>query len=171
MVARSDARGYLFFERKTVFSLAVSDFIRIFAPTKHLKDMVTDSIIKKKFIHERLQKGLAQIYSEQEQTITAQLDTRTGNLRTWASRRQYDMRISSSGDYTVNVRFAPYLRFLDMMYRGRRDRVSKYKRSKLRLYNRVIWGVLYRRTFPSIRFGFTDEVRQNIRKKLERTFN
>ena len=80
-------------------------------------------------------------------------------------------RISSSGDYTVNVRFFPYLRFLDMMYRGRRDRVSKYKRSRLALYNRVIWDILYRRTFPAIRFGFTDEVREGIRKNLEQTFN
>ena len=87
--------------------------------------MITDSLIKKKFIHESLQRGMEQIYAAQEKVITGELDTRTGQLRQWASRRQYDMRISSSGDYTINVRFYPYLRFIDMMYRGRKDRVSK----------------------------------------------
>ena len=87
--------------------------------------MITDSLIKKKFIHQLLQCGIEQIYAAQEKVITGELDTRTGQLRQWASRRQYDMRISSSGDYTINVRFYPYLRFIDMMYRGRKDRVSK----------------------------------------------
>lgn len=58
-----------------------------------------------------------------------------------------------------------------MMYRDRKDRVSKYKRSKIAVYNRIIWGILYRRTFPAIRFGFTDEVREGIRKNLEKKNN
>ena len=111
--------------------------------------MITDSLIKKKFIHLSLQRGMEQIYAAQEKVITGELDTRTGQLRQWALRRQYDIRISSSGDYTINVRFYPYLRFIDMMYRGRKDRVSKYKRSKIAVYNRIIWGILYRRTSPS----------------------
>ena len=55
-----------------------------------------------------------------------------------------------------------------MMYRDRKDRASKYKRSKIAVYNRIIWGILYRRTFPAIRFGFTDEVREGIRKNFEK---
>ena len=90
--------------------------------------MITDSLIKKKFIHLSLQRGM-------EHNST------------------------------------PYLRFIDMMYRGRKDRASKYKRSKIAVYNRIIWGILYRRTFPAIRFGFTDEVREGIKKNLEKTFN
>ena len=133
--------------------------------------MITDSLIKKKFIHQSLQRGMEQIYAAQEKVIIGELDTRTGQLRQWALRRQYDMRISSSGDNTINVRFYPYLRFIDMMYRGRKDRVSKYKRSKIAVYNRIIYGILYRRTFPAIRFGFTDEVREGIKKNLEKTFN
>ena len=130
--------------------------------------MITDSLIKKKFIHQLLQRGMEQIYAAQEKVITGELDTRTGQLRQWALRRQYDMRISSSGDNTINVRFYPYHRFIDMMYRDRKDRVSKYKRSKIAVYNRIIYGILYRRTFPAIRFGFTDEVREGIRKNFEK---
>ena len=50
-------------------------------------------------------------------------------------------------------------------------RLQKYKRSKIAVYNRIIYGILYRRTFPAIRFGFTDEVREGIKKNLEKTFN
>ena len=35
------------------------------------------------------------------------------------------------------------------------------------IYNRVVWGVLYHETFPEIKYGFTEEVRTNIRKELE----
>ncbi|MCS2886729.1 hypothetical protein NXV14_02860 [Bacteroides fragilis] len=35
------------------------------------------------------------------------------------------------------------------------------------LYNRAIWGVLYHETFPQIRYGFNDEIRNSIRQELE----
>ena len=136
----------------------------------YLCTMITDSIIKKKFIHEQLKRGISQIYSAQEKVITGELDARSGRLRQWASVGAYDMRIGSSGDYTINVRFLPYLRFIDMMYRTHKDRVSRYKRAQTAVYNRVIWGIFYRKTFPAIRFGFTDEVRQGIKERLEKTF-
>ena len=57
-----------------------------------------------------------------------------------------------------------------MAYR-RRDRISKFKRRNLALYNRVVWGVLYHETFPQLRYGFTDEVRKIIHDQLEKSFN
>ncbi len=55
--------------------------------------------------------------------------------------------------------------------RTRNDRIAKFKRRNLALYNRVVWGVLYHETFPELRSGFTNEVRQGIRKMLENSFN
>ncbi|WP_277247078.1 hypothetical protein [Prevotella pallens] len=57
-----------------------------------------------------------------------------------------------------------------MAYR-RRDRISKFKRRNLALYNRVVWGVLYHETFPQLRYGFTDEVRKTIHDQLDKSFN
>ena len=58
-----------------------------------------------------------------------------------------------------------------MAYRQRNDRIAKFKRRNLALYNRVVWGVLYHETFPQLRYGFTDEVRQTIHNQLEKAVN
>ena len=66
------------------------------------------------------------------------------------------------------IRNKPIIRFLDIYYRrGADDRISRHIRRNLALYNRVVWGVLYHETFPEIKYGFTEEVRTNIRKELE----
>ena len=39
------------------------------------------------------------------------------------------------------------------------------------VYNRVVWGVLYHETFPKLRYGFNDEVRNGIRQELENSLN
>lgn len=65
------------------------------------------------------------------------------------------------------MRIFPYLRFLDINYRRGKDRISRHIRSNLAIYNRVVWGVLYHETFPEIQYGFTEEIRNSIRKKLE----
>jgi hypothetical protein len=58
-----------------------------------------------------------------------------------------------------------------MQYRHRNDRIAKFKRRNLALYNRVVWGVLYHETFPELRDGFTDEVRRQIRQEIEGSLN
>lgn len=41
-------------------------------------------------------------------------------------------------------------------------------RRNLALYNRVIWGVLYNETLPDIRYGYTQDIRNAIKKDLIR---
>ncbi len=65
------------------------------------------------------------------------------------------------------MRIFPYLRYLDISYRKRNDRISRHLRRNLALYNRTVWGVLYHETFPELRYGFNDEIRNSIRKELE----
>ena len=133
-------------------------------------DMITDSLIKKKFVHETLQEGILQIYSTQENVVRNNYRRRTGRLMTMLSAHSFDSQISGE-NRTIFVRILPYLRFLDMQYRQRSDRISKFKRRNLALYHRVVWGVLYHETFPKLRYGFTDEVRQGIRRELENSLN
>lgn len=132
--------------------------------------MITDSLIKKKFVHETLQEGILQIYSTQENVVRNNYRRRTGRLMTMLSAHSFDSRISGE-NRTIFVRILPYLRFLDMQYRQRNDRISKFKRRNLALYNRVVWGVLYHETFPKLCYGFTDEVRQGIKRELENSLN
>lgn len=95
---------------------------------------------------------------------------RTGRLLTSLSAHNFSAE-SQGFQRKFFVRVLPYLRFLDMAYRIRKDRVAKYKRSNFALYNRVVWGVLYRETFPELSFGFTDEVRKSINKELKDIFD
>lgn len=49
-----------------------------------------------------------------------------------------------------------YIRFLDMKHLG-----------DWRIYNRQIWGILYNNSYQEIRFGFTDEVQEFLRKSMD----
>lgn len=128
--------------------------------------MVTDSLIRKKFVHDVLQAGVLKISATQEQVVRDNYQLRTGRLVTSLSSHNF---ASSSQGYahTFIVRILPYLRFLDMAYRQRNDRIAKHRRAQLALYNRVVWGVLYHESFPEISYGFTDEVRNQVGNELK----
>ena len=44
------------------------------------------------------------------------------------------------------------------------------KHGNLKIYNRQIWGVIYRETIPQIKFGFRKEVRDWIDNELKRIY-
>ena len=132
--------------------------------------MVTDSLIRKKFVHDTLQQGISKIYATQESVVRSIYQFRSGRLLTSLSKHSSNTKISDES-YTVFVRILPYLRFLDMACRQRNDRIAKFKRRNLALYNRVVWGALYHETFPQLRFGFTDEVRKALHDQLQRSLN
>lgn len=131
--------------------------------------MVTEQFIRDKFIFDTLREGIHKIYSTQEQVVRNNYQVRTGRLLTTLSAHQFTS--SSQGfSHTVFVRILPYLRFLDMAYRLRKDRIAKHRRASLALYNRVVWGVLYHETFPELSYGFTDEVRRRVGSELKDIF-
>lgn len=132
--------------------------------------MITEQLIRDKFISETLRSGIRKIYSTQEQVVRDNYQLHTGRLV--ASLSAHNFTSSSQGySHTFFVRILPYLRFLDMAYRRRYDRIAKSQRSKLALYNRVVWGVLYHETFPELAYGFTDEVRRQVEDELKDIFD
>lgn len=72
--------------------------------------MVTDSLVKKKFVHETLQAGILKIYSTQENVVRNHYKRRTGRLLTTLSAHSFDSQISGE-NRTIFVRILPYLRF------------------------------------------------------------
>lgn len=128
--------------------------------------MITDDLIRKRFIHDTISQGINQIYAIQENVVQANLKTQSGQLKAHLSRRPFSFTGSDSREEFF-IRIFPYLRFLDINYRRGSDRISRHIRSNLALYNRAIWGVLYHETFPQIRYGFNDEIRNSIRQELE----
>lgn len=132
--------------------------------------MVTDQFVKDEFISDILRRDIGIIYQTQEEVANRYFKERTGTLRNFLSRRAFTPK-ESNGEFSVYINVLSYIRFLDMQYRlnyaGMSSKRAKKQRAKYAIYNRVVWGVLYNETFPDIQAGFTDEVREAWRQKME----
>lgn len=126
--------------------------------------MITEELVKKKFIHDVVKKDIRYIYATQDEVIR----------RNFTNKRALDMaRFLKTAPFIMDgeglranyyMRIFPYLRFLDIRY----SRQMEGLRARLALYNRVVWGVLYRDTLPTLRYGLTEDIRRGIREQLER---
>lgn len=128
--------------------------------------MITDQLIRNKFIADVMSQGINKIYETQENVVRTYLSTRSGDLVAHLQRRPFTSQ-GTDNNQVYYMRIFPYLRFLDINYRRGSDRISRHIRSNLALYNRVVWGVLYHETFPEIKYGYTQEIRSSIRQELE----
>lgn len=128
--------------------------------------MITDNMIKQRFIHDTLSKGINTIFEAQERTVSTYLNKRSGDLAEYLAKKPVT-NFSGVGKEVFYVRVLTYLRFLDIHHRQGKDRISRHIRSNLALYNRVVWGVLYHETFPELQYGLYDSIREGIRKQLE----
>lgn len=131
--------------------------------------MITDQLIRQRFIHDVMCQGINQIYETQENVVRTYLNTRSGNLLAHLQKRPFNSTVSDTKQVYF-MRIFPYLRFLDINYRRGSDRISRHIRRNLALYNRVVWGVLYHETFPEIQYGFTQDIKNSIGKELEAAF-
>lgn len=132
--------------------------------------MITDQFVKDEFVSEILRRDIGIIYKTQEEVANRYFKERTGTLRNFLSHRAFTPK-KSNGEFSVYLKVLSYIRFLDMQYRlnyaGMSSKRAKKQRAKYAIYNRVVWGVLYNETFPDIQAGFTDEVREAWRQKME----
>lgn len=132
--------------------------------------MVTEQFVKDEFISDILRRDIGIIYQTQEEVANRYFKERTGTLRNFLSHRAFTPK-ESNGEFSVYLNVLSYIRFLDMQYRlnytGMSSKRAKKQRAKYAIYNRVVWGVLYNETFPDIQAGFTDEVREAWRQKME----
>nr|DAO98109.1 MAG TPA: hypothetical protein [Caudoviricetes sp.] len=126
--------------------------------------MVTDELIRKQFIHQILRRDAAFIYETQANVVRQNFENeRAKALASFLATRPF----SRSGDglkpnYYFNI--FPYLRFLDIKY----SKQDAGLRSRLALYNRVVWGRLYHETISDLRYGLTQDMKNNIRERLEK---
>lgn len=128
--------------------------------------MITDELIRQRFVHEVMSKGINEIYETQENVVRTYLNTRSGNLLAHLQKRPFTSQESDTKQ-VYYLRVFPYLRFLDIYYRRGNDRISRHIRRNLALYNRVVWGILFHETFPELQYGFSNEIKQLIRRELE----
>ena len=82
--------------------------------------MVTETLIREQFVHQTITRGIHKIYSTQEQVVRNNFQLRTGRLLTSLSAHNFSAE-SQGFQRKFFVRVLPYLRFLDMAYRIRKD--------------------------------------------------
>ncbi len=126
--------------------------------------MVTDSLIRKKFVHETMKEGVEKLQAAWRPAVGA-FQVRTGELRRFADNPGPATQITSSS-YSIHYFIPLHLRFLDIQYRR-----SSGRKGKGKLYNKVVWPILFREVFPELKYGLTDEVRRTIRQQLEHALN
>ena len=131
--------------------------------------MITEDIINKRFIDTIVRRDIGEIYDTQNEVVNTYLRKRTGALSNLIQTAPFSSE-GTTARPVFYMRLLPYLRFLDIQYRTGSDRISQHIRRNLALYNRVVWGVLYRETFPAIRYGLTEDVRREIIEELKATY-
>ena len=120
--------------------------------------MITESLIRKKFVHQTMTEAVNRLYAAWQPAVSV-FQVRSGQLMRFALGGAATRHVSD-GSYELR-RFIPlHLRFLDIQYR--RPRGTKAK-GKANLYNKLVWPILYKHVFPELRYGFTDEVRSQLR--------
>lgn len=127
------------------------------------------------FIHREITRGLRDIYAAQRNIASSRIyqeghdrKVRQGSGRTVRGRSLALMAALThpsdtvwSGTLSVHalLKYPLYIRFLDMKRHG-----------NFKIYNRQIWGILYKETFQNIRYGFADWLREQLREDLRQCF-
>lgn len=126
--------------------------------------MVTEELIRKQFISQILRRDVGFIYETQAAVLRQNFNNeRAMELASFLAARPF--RVSGDGlkpQYYMSI--FPYLRFLDIKY----SRQEVGLRSRLALYNRVVWGRLYHETMNDLRYGLTQDIRETITQRLEK---
>lgn len=94
------------------------------------------------------------IYSKQAYRTDGTLRSRSGMLRQALESPRLQIE-GSAGSLRTRVDYPQYIRFLDM------KRMGNY-----RIYNRPIWGILYKETFQNIRYEFGDWLSRQLHEGL-----
>lgn len=115
--------------------------------------------IQGQYLRDQLLQGIRQIYAAQRQIASRKMaygpaKGRSGDL----------MRSLTSPEYTLTVRdggvhgrltYPKEIRFQDIKHLG-----------NWRIYNRQVWGILWKETFRNIRFEFSDWLREKFKERM-----
>jgi len=115
-----------------------------------------DPDLVSKYFTEYIRRGFRNIFEEQRRIAANKIYGKQA-YRTDGSKRSRSGRLQkalesptlildgSGSSLSAAVKYPTYIRFLDM------KRLGNY-----RIYNRPIWGILYKQTFRDIRYEFHD---------------
>ncbi|WP_305116220.1 hypothetical protein [Duncaniella muris] len=123
-----------------------------------------------KYFTEYVNRGFRRIFEEQRRIAAAKIygkqayrtdgtpRSRSGRLQQALASPTSSITGSGSG-ISAKAQYPTYLRFLDM------KRLGNY-----RIYNRPVWGILYKETFNDIRFEFSAWLRKNLADSIRESY-
>lgn len=124
--------------------------------------MITEQYIKHEYVSAVISRDVKKIYGIQKQVVDQYLNVRSGALIHMLTNAAFTL---SGNDTTTKVvlKLLPYLRFIDILWRdGASSMLSRQMRSKVSVYNRCVWGVVYHETLPDLQYGLAEDIRQGI---------
>ena len=123
-----------------------------------------------KYFTEYVNRGFRRIFEEQRRIAAAKIygkqayrtdgtpRSRSGRLQQALASPTFSITGSGTG-IPPNAQYPTYLRFLHM------KRLGNY-----RIYNRPVWGILYKETFNDIRFEFSAWLRKNLADSIRESY-
>ena len=125
--------------------------------------MVTEEMIKKEFIHRKVSRDIRRIYATQQEEISKVLHGEKEDAIVSFLSSQSGRIVTSGGMQPVfYMSTLVGIRFLDSYY----SRNGKGSFKKLKIYNRAVWGILYKETLPTLKYGLSENIKQSIREDL-----
>lgn len=118
--------------------------------------------VKTRFVSEVLRESALWIRDAQQKVAAEWNLFESGKLKGWLQGHFNVMDNDSDGKLVM--RYLTYARFLDMPDSRRRNR--EVKREGYHLYNRTVFGILYRRSLPYLKYGLTDDIRKTTGQAL-----
>jgi hypothetical protein len=119
--------------------------------------------VKTVFVSAILKEGADAIREEQTQVVDDWDLFESGKLK--ESLQGHFSIANIEGGAKLSMRYLAYARFLDIHRKG----TSRAKRNAYHLYNRINFGFLYGQMMPTIRFGFSEEIKNKIANSIANT--
>ncbi|MCM1450673.1 MAG: hypothetical protein NC102_00220 [Clostridium sp.] len=123
---------------------------------KYFRDYVNRGFSK--IFNEQRRIAAAKIYGKQAHRTDGTPRSRSGRLQRALESPSFSLSGSGSS-LSASARYPAYIRFLDM------KRLGNY-----RIYNRPIWGILYKETFRDLRYEFYDWLEKFVKKSISGSY-
>ena len=133
-------------------------------PKFSAKQRTNRSRIKTDFVSSVLKETAEEIRDKQTKVADewSLFEKGSGELKKWL--QGHFSVDNQEGGGKLSMRYLTYARFLDLP--DPRRKVRQLKREGYHLYNRIVFGILYNNTMPTLRYGFTDDIQQEIGARL-----
>lgn len=124
----------------------------------------TSEVIKRKYVHEILERDAQKIRKKQQKVVLEYNLVRSRELLK-SLNGNFENEFEGSSSNKLTMTYFNYARFLDMKNKHRRV----YKEG-FGLYNRIILGIIYNQTLLSLKYGFSVDIRKTILSELSAAY-